>query len=124
MSKETKTDIVKRENASKALTLELNEVLKNRFDEQQDHSNFEEWLAENLGVGDETTFELELQENDNGEVCIKIPDELMLLLGWELDDDVVFEETDDDGGFTLQNVSRQFRDAEEAFRNATSVDME
>ena len=124
MSKETKADIVKRKDASKALTLELNGVLKQRFDEQQDHDNFEEWLAENLGTENETTFTLELQENDEGEVYIKIPDELMLSLGWELDDDVVFEETDGEGGFTLQNVSKQFRDAEEAFRNATSIDME
>ena len=69
--------------------------------------------AENLGAGNEITFTLELQENDEGEVYIKIPDELMLSLGWELDDDVVFEETDGEGGFTLQNVSKQFRDAEE-----------
>lgn len=124
MSEEAKANIVKREDVSRALTLELNDVLKQRFDEQQDHDNFEEWLAENLGAGNETTFTLELQENDDGEVYIKIPDELMLSLGWELDDDVVFEETDNEGGFTLQNVSKQFRDAEEAFRNATSIDME
>jgi hypothetical protein len=121
--KETKVDIVKREDASQALTLELNEILKKRFDEQQDSDNFEEWLAENLGLNDETTFTLELQENDAGEVYIQFPDELILLLGWELDDDIEFEETDN-AGFTLKNVTKQFRDAEEAWRNATSIDME
>jgi len=121
---ETKVDIVKREDASQALTLELNEILKKQFEEQQGSDNFEEWLTENLGLDDKTTFTLELQENDAGEVYIQFPDELILLLGWELDDDIEFEEAGNGSGFTLKNVSQQFRDATEAFRNATSIDME
>lgn len=93
------------------LSIDLSDALRKKFEEESQPGTFEEWLNENC-VGDEptTVFALELQENDEGEICIKIPDELIAMLGWELDDDIVFEETDDEGGFTLQNVSKQFRD--------------
>ena len=102
-----KTELIQHPGVS----IDLSDLLRRRFEEEAQSETFEEWLGKNT-TSDEpgTTYALEFQENDDGEVCIKIPDDLITLLGWELDDDIVFEETDSDGGFTLQNVSKQFRD--------------
>ena len=106
MSEKPKSDIINHPGIS----IDINDALRKRFEEQSESENFEEWVSDNVGPDSACTFTLEFEENDNGEVCIKIPDELIILLGWELDDDIIFEETDHDGGFTLQNLSKQFRE--------------
>jgi hypothetical protein len=51
-----------------------------------------------------------------GELCIRLPDELIDQLGWEVDDDVEWEESEicedwgEHKGFTLSNKSKLFRD--------------
>ena len=67
---------------------------------------------------------------DVGEFCIRFPDELMEQLGWEMGDEVEWEETEicedwgEHNGFTLGNLSKRNREATEAWKNATSTDME
>jgi len=67
---------------------------------------------------------------DLGELCVRIPDELLKKLDWREGDDVVWEETeilDVDGeykGVTLVNRTKLFRAAEIALRQAVSTDME
>ena len=116
-----KSELIQHPGAS----IDLSDVLRRRFEEEAQAESFEEWLAKNTGSDEPgTTYALEFQENDEGEVCIKIPDELIILLGWELDDDIVFEEVGIEGEFTLQNISKQFREATQAWKDATSTDME
>jgi hypothetical protein len=65
-----------------------------------------------------------------GELCVRLPDELLEQLGWEIGDELDWEENEiceDRGkhmGLTLSNLSKRKRDAEHAWRNAVSVDME
>jgi hypothetical protein len=65
-----------------------------------------------------------------GELCVRLPDELLEQLGWEIGDELDWEENEiceDWGkhmGLTLSNLSKRKRDAEQAWRNAVSVDME
>jgi len=67
---------------------------------------------------------------DLGELCMRIPDELLKKLDWREGDEVEWEEAeirDDDGarkGVTLVNRTKLFRDAEIALRQAISTDME
>jgi len=65
-----------------------------------------------------------------GEFCIRFPDELMEQLGWEMGDEVEWEETEicevwgEHKGFTLGNLSKRMREAMEARKNAISTDEE
>jgi antitoxin component of MazEF toxin-antitoxin module len=65
-----------------------------------------------------------------GELCVRLPDELIEQLGWEIGDEVEWEETEiceewgEHKGFTLTNRSKQFRDADKARKEAVSIDME
>ena len=53
-----------------------------------------------------------------GELCVRLPDELIEQLGWEIGDEVEWEETEiceewgEAKGFTLSNRSKQLRDAD------------
>ena len=66
----------------------------------------------------------------NNDICVKLPDELMKQLGWEIGDEVEWEETEicedwgEHKGFILGNLSKRNREATEAWKNATSTDME
>ena len=50
--------------------------------------------------------------DEAGELCIRLPDELMEQLGWEVGDEVEWEETEigevwgEHQGFTLSNLTR------------------
>ncbi len=116
------TNIIKHQ----PVAIDLNDMLRKTFEDQKSNDQcFEEWLSDvTKEESPNTVFTLEFQENDEGETCIKIPDDLIKLLGWKLDDDIVFEEIDNTGEFTLQNISKQFRDATQAWKDATSIDME
>lgn len=46
------------------------------------------------------TQEIELQTNDDGELFIQIPDDVLDNLGWCIGDDLVF--TDEDNGFLIK----------------------
>ena len=65
-----------------------------------------------------------------GELCVRLPDELLEQLGWEIGDELSWEvcEIGEDWGehmgLTLSNLSKRKRDAEQAWRKAVSVDME
>jgi hypothetical protein len=65
-----------------------------------------------------------------GELCVRLPDELSEQLGWEIGDELSWEicEIGEDWGehmgLTLSNLSKRKRDAEQAWRKAVSVDME
>jgi hypothetical protein len=65
-----------------------------------------------------------------GELCIRFPDELVKQLGWEIGDEIEWEETEiceDWGeykGLMLGNKSKLFRDADEGSREAASIGME
>jgi len=65
-----------------------------------------------------------------GELCVRLPDELMEQLDWEIGDEVEWEETEiceelgEAKGFTLSNRSKQLRDADMARKEAASIDME
>jgi hypothetical protein len=51
-------------------------------------------------------------DDEAGELCIRLPDELMEQLGWEVGDEVEWEETEigeewgEHKGFTLSNLTR------------------
>lgn len=115
-----KTNIIKHV----PISIDLKEALREKFEEEAGTKDFDSWVSETTGLESGTTYTLEFHETESGDTCIKIPDELIKALGWELDDDIVFEEIGDDGEFTLQNISKQFRDATKAWKNATSIDME
>ena len=65
-----------------------------------------------------------------GELCIRFPDELVEQLGWEIGDEIEWEETEicedwgEHKGLTLGNKSKLFRGADEARKKAVSIDME
>ena len=65
-----------------------------------------------------------------GELCVRLPDELLEQLGWEIGDELDWEDCEvcedwgEHTGLTLSNLSKRKRDAEQALRNAISVDME
>jgi hypothetical protein len=67
---------------------------------------------------------------DLGDLCVKIPDELLKKLDWREGDEVKWEETEiweeegEQKGVTLVNRTKLFRDAEVALRQAISTDME
>ena len=81
------------------------------------------------------TYTVKIEQFDeadlyNKDLCVKLPDELMKQLGWEAGDEVEWEETEicedwgEHKGFTLGNLSKRKREATEAWKNATSTDME
>ena len=49
------------------------------------------------------TYQLEVQKNEQDELFVELPPELMKNLGWETDDDLKWEKTED-GGFRLKKV--------------------
>ena len=65
-----------------------------------------------------------------GELCVRLPDELLKKLDWREGDEVEWEETEicedwgEHKGYTLSNLSKRFRDADEALKKAISIDME
>ena len=59
-----------------------------------------------------------------GELCVKIPEELLKKLDWREGDEVKWEEEGEQKGVTLVNRTKLFRDAEVALRQAISTDME
>jgi hypothetical protein len=71
-----------------------------------------------------------VQEMPNGELFVELPQKLIDQLGWEVDDDVEWEESEmcedwgEHKGFSLSNKSKLFRDAEEARKKLVSIDME
>ena len=71
-----------------------------------------------------------LEDNADGETCVKFPYELISDLGWEIGDEIEWEETEicedccEHSGLTLSNKSKLFRDADEAIKKAVSIDME
>jgi hypothetical protein len=71
-----------------------------------------------------------VQETPNGELFVELPQKLIDQLGWEVGDDVEWEESEicedwgEHKGFTLSNKSKLFRDANEARKQAVSIDME
>ena len=73
---------------------------------------------------------LEGMHKVDADACIKIPTELTAQLGWEVGDEVEWEETEiweedrEHKGFTLANRSKRFREAAEALKQAISIDME
>lgn len=48
-------------------------------------------------------YQVEVQKNEQDELFVELPSELMTSLGWNTGDDVKWEETDD-GGFRLKKV--------------------
>ena len=76
------------------------------------------------------TAKIEYLDAANDELCIKFPEELMKQEGWEIDDEVEWEETEIGGGwdehmgFTLVNLSKLKRIAKKEWTNATSTNME
>jgi len=56
------------------------------------------------------------QDRGVGELCIRLPDELIEQLGWEIGDDVEWEETEiceewgEHKGFTLSNLTKNPRE--------------
>ena len=71
-----------------------------------------------------------VQEMPSGELFIELPQKLIDQLGWEVGDDVEWDEVEicedwgEHKGFTLSNKSKLFRDADEARKKAISIDME
>ena len=71
-----------------------------------------------------------VQEAPNGELFVELPQKLIDQLGWEVGDDVEWNEVDicedwgEHKGITLSNKSKLFRDADEARKKAVSIDME
>jgi hypothetical protein len=71
-----------------------------------------------------------VQESSSGELFIELPQKLMDQLGWEVGDDVEWQDTEicedwgEHAGLTLSNKSKLFRDADEALKQAVSIDME
>tara|TARA_B100000676_G_C17955759_1_gene774653 strand:- start:449 stop:748 length:300 start_codon:yes stop_codon:yes gene_type:complete len=49
------------------------------------------------------SYQVEVQKNEQDELFVELPSELMTSLGWNTGDDVKWEETDD-GGFRLKKV--------------------
>tara|TARA_A100001037_G_scaffold244817_1_gene225966 strand:+ start:111001 stop:111300 length:300 start_codon:yes stop_codon:yes gene_type:complete len=49
------------------------------------------------------SYQLEVQKNEQDELFVELPPELMTSLGWEVGDDVKWEETKE-GGFRLTKV--------------------
>ena len=71
-----------------------------------------------------------VQEAPNGELFVELPQKLIDQLGWEVGDDVEWDEVEicedwgEHKGITLSNKSKLFRDADEARKKAVSIDME
>jgi hypothetical protein len=118
-------------------------------DDEEDESNViantpeqtqeqDEWLEKVMGIEKETSNKImtimtkddtneqnndhyvtKVQEAPNGELFVELPQKLIDQLGWEVDDDVEWEESEicedwgEHKGFTLSNKSKLFRDAEE-----------
>ena len=72
-------------------------------------------VSEQNSVG----YVVKVQEAPSGELFVELPQKLIDQLGWEVGDDVEWEESDmweewgEHKGFTLSNKSKLFRDAEE-----------
>ena len=49
------------------------------------------------------SYQVEVQKNEQDELFVELPSELMTSLGWNTGDDVKWEETDE-GGFRLKKV--------------------
>ena len=71
-----------------------------------------------------------VQETPSGELFVELPQKLIDQLGWEVGDDVEWDEVEicedwgEHKGITLSNKSKLFRDADEARKKAVSIDME
>ena len=71
-----------------------------------------------------------VQEAPSGELFVELPQKLIDQLGWEVGDDVEWDEVEicedwgEHKGITLSNKSKLFRDADEARKKAVSIDME
>ena len=51
-----------------------------------------------------TTYTVELKEDENGDIFMPIPDEILDQLGWEIGDVIDFQLEGD--GFRIQNLTR------------------
>ena len=64
-------------------------------------------------------YVVKVQETESGELFVELPQKLIDQLGWEVGDEVEWDETElweewgEHKGFTLSNKSKLFRDAEE-----------
>ena len=71
-----------------------------------------------------------VQQMPNGELLVELPQKLIDQLGWEVGDEVEWDESEicedwgEHKGFSLSNKSKLFRDADEARKKAVSVHME
>jgi hypothetical protein len=71
-----------------------------------------------------------VQELPGGELFVELPQKLIDQLGWEVGDDVEWDEVEicedwgEHKGASLSNKSKLFRDADEARKEAVSIDME
>jgi hypothetical protein len=95
----------------------------------------DEWLEKVMGIEKETSSKImtimtkddtneqnndhyvtKVQEAPNGELFVELPQKLIDQLGWEVDDDVEWKESEicedwgEHKGFTLSNKSKLFRD--------------
>ena len=65
---------------------------------------------------------------DENELCVKLPDELMEALGWEIGDEVEWEQTeiwDDHGehlGYTLKNLTKESDGGDTKWYNCAHCD--
>ena len=62
------------------------------------------------------SYQLEVQKNEQDELFIELPSEVMENLGWKTGDDVKWEETEDVGlrvkKARMETIEREFVDAE------------
>ena len=85
---------------------------------------------DNAGEQNNDRYVVKVQETPDGELFVELPQELIDQLGWEVGDEVEWEESEicedwgEHKGLVLSNKSKLLRDADEARKKAVSIDME
>ena len=85
---------------------------------------------DNAGEQNNDRYVVKVQETPDGELFVELPQELIDQLGWEVGDEVKWEEPEvcedwgERKGLILSNKSKLFRDDDKARKKAASIDTE